>query len=37
MNILLFAPALLLAYISILGYKKTVLQLFICGLVQVYL
>ncbi|XP_059472643.1 lethal(2)neighbour of tid protein [Neocloeon triangulifer] len=37
MNILLFAPALLLAYIAILGFKKTVLQLFICGLIQALL
>jgi len=35
MNILLYAPALLLAYIVLLGYKQTVLQLFICGMFQV--
>ncbi|XP_065339542.1 lethal(2)neighbour of Tid protein [Cloeon dipterum] len=37
MNILMFAPALLIAYIAILGFKKTILQLFVCGLIQVLL
>ncbi|KAK7073909.1 dolichyl-P-Man:Man(5)GlcNAc(2)-PP-dolichol alpha-1,3-mannosyltransferase [Halocaridina rubra] len=34
MNILLFAPALLMAYLHCLGLKRTVLQLFICASVQ---
>jgi len=34
MNILLYSPVLLIAYIAILGYKHTVLQLLICGLFQ---
>nr|XP_027230958.1 lethal(2)neighbour of tid protein-like [Penaeus vannamei] len=37
MNILLFAPALLLAYLRCLGFKKTILQLTICAAVQVLL
>uniref|UniRef100_A0A0A1XQP3 dolichyl-P-Man:Man5GlcNAc2-PP-dolichol alpha-1,3-mannosyltransferase n=1 Tax=Zeugodacus cucurbitae TaxID=28588 RepID=A0A0A1XQP3_ZEUCU len=37
MNILLFAPALLLFYIMNLGYLKTVLQLAICGGLQLLL
>lgn len=37
MNILLFAPALLLFYIANLGYLKTVLQLAICGGLQLLL
>jgi hypothetical protein len=35
MNVLMFAPALLLAYLAILGFKKTIIQLFICGSIQV--
>lgn len=35
MNILLFAPAILLMYIVCLGNVKTIIQLGICGLVQV--
>lgn len=34
MNVLLFAPAILLLYITNLGYAKTVLQLFVCGVIQ---
>ncbi|XP_037945262.1 lethal(2)neighbour of tid protein 2 [Teleopsis dalmanni] len=34
MNILLFAPALLLFYITNLGYVKALLQICICGFVQ---
>lgn len=37
MNILLFAPALLAAYLIILGFKRTIIQLFICASVQVAL
>ncbi|XP_039954595.1 lethal(2)neighbour of tid protein 2 [Bactrocera tryoni] len=37
MNILLFAPALLLFYIVNLGYLKTILQLAICGGLQLLL
>jgi len=35
MNILLYSPALLAAYITVLGYKQTVVQLMICGGFQV--
>lgn len=35
MNILLYAPGLLLAYLTNLGFKKTILQLVICALVQI--
>lgn len=35
MNILLFAPAILMMYLSCLGYVQTFYQLFICALVQV--
>uniref|UniRef100_A0A182K6K7 dolichyl-P-Man:Man5GlcNAc2-PP-dolichol alpha-1,3-mannosyltransferase n=1 Tax=Anopheles christyi TaxID=43041 RepID=A0A182K6K7_9DIPT len=37
MNILLFAPAILLLYITNLGWFKTGLQLAVCGLVQLAL
>lgn len=37
MNILLFAPALLIAYLAILGLRKTVVQLSICAFVQLVL
>lgn len=37
MNILLFAPAILLFYITNLGYVRTALQLFVCGVVQLIL
>lgn len=37
MNVLLFAPAILLLYITNLGYAKTAVQLAICGIVQVCL
>lgn len=37
MNILLFAPALLLFYVANLGYLKTILQLAICGVLQLLL
>ncbi|XP_055528289.1 lethal(2)neighbour of tid protein 2 [Wyeomyia smithii] len=37
MNILLFAPAILLLFITNLGYYKTCLQLMVCGMVQVVL
>jgi len=37
MNILLYSPALLLAYLAILGTKQTVVQLAICAGVQVVL
>lgn len=37
MNVLLFAPAILLLYITNLGYVKTIMQLAICGIVQVCL
>ncbi|SPP72972.1 lethal(2)neighbour of tid protein 2 [Drosophila guanche] len=37
MNILLFAPALLLFYLANLGVLKTVLQLSVCGVIQLLL
>ena len=37
MNILLFSPALLLAYLINLGLVKTAIQLFICGVIQIIL
>lgn len=37
MNILLYAPCLLLAYITNLGIKKTVFHLTICGVIQLVL
>ncbi|XP_066590986.1 lethal(2)neighbour of Tid protein [Prorops nasuta] len=37
MNILLFAPALLIAYLCNLGFFKTVINLIICGLIQLLL
>ncbi|XP_052896265.1 lethal(2)neighbour of tid protein 2 [Anopheles moucheti] len=37
MNILLFAPAILLLYITNLGWLKTVLQLTVCGMIQLIL
>lgn len=37
MNVLLFAPAILMFYIVYLGYVKTIIQLMVCGLVQVLL
>lgn len=37
MNILLFAPALLIAYLCILGTFKTLIHLFICASVQLIL
>lgn len=37
MNILLFAPAILMFYIINLGYVKTLLQLIVCGAVQLIL
>lgn len=37
MNILLFAPAILVLYITNLGYFKTLKQLIVCGLVQLIL
>lgn len=37
MNILLFAPALLTAYICNLGMFKTIIHLFICALIQLIL
>lgn len=37
MNVLLYAPALLLAYITLLGFKNTVKQLTICASVQLVL
>lgn len=37
MNILLFAPALLVAYLAILGIQKTIVQLAICAVVQLVL
>lgn len=37
MNILLFAPALLVAYICNLGIIKTIIHLFICALIQLLL
>lgn len=37
MNILLFSPALLIAYICNLGFIRTILHLGICGVIQVIL
>ncbi|CAK9810955.1 Lethal(2)neighbour of tid protein [Anthophora quadrimaculata] len=37
MNILLFAPALLIAYICNLGIMRTIVHLFICALIQLLL
>lgn len=37
MNILLYAPALFFFYLTNLGFKGTIIQLFICGLIQVVL
>lgn len=37
MNILLFAPALLIAYLCALGTLKTLIHLFICALIQLIL
>lgn len=37
MNILLYAPALFFFYLVNLGFKGTIVQLFICGLIQVIL
>ncbi|XP_076231483.1 alg3, alpha-1,3- mannosyltransferase [Calliopsis andreniformis] len=37
MNILLFAPALLVAYLCNLGLFKTIIHLFICGFIQIIL
>ncbi|XP_076647034.1 alg3, alpha-1,3- mannosyltransferase [Halictus rubicundus] len=37
MNILLFAPALLIAYLCNLGLLKTIIQLLICGSIQLIL
>uniref|UniRef100_A0A182RCL8 dolichyl-P-Man:Man5GlcNAc2-PP-dolichol alpha-1,3-mannosyltransferase n=1 Tax=Anopheles funestus TaxID=62324 RepID=A0A182RCL8_ANOFN len=37
MNILLFAPAILLLYITNLGWLKTGLQLTVCGMIQLIL
>uniref|UniRef100_A0A182PDP9 dolichyl-P-Man:Man5GlcNAc2-PP-dolichol alpha-1,3-mannosyltransferase n=1 Tax=Anopheles epiroticus TaxID=199890 RepID=A0A182PDP9_9DIPT len=37
MNILLFAPAILLLFITNLGWLKTVLQLTVCGVIQLVL
>ncbi|KAJ8733939.1 hypothetical protein PYW07_014490 [Mythimna separata] len=37
MNILLYAPALFFFYLTNLGLKETIIQLFICGLIQVVL
>lgn len=37
MNILLFAPAILMFYLTNLGYVKTMLQLMVCGAVQLIL
>ncbi|XP_014205863.1 lethal(2)neighbour of Tid protein [Copidosoma floridanum] len=37
MNILLFAPALLIAYITNLGLLKTIAQLFVCAFLQLLL
>ena len=37
MNILLFAPALLIAYLVNLGLTKTAIQLLICGAIQLFL
>lgn len=37
MNVLLFAPAILLFYLTSLGYAKTLIQLIVCGVVQLVL
>lgn len=37
MNILLYAPALFFFYLVNLGFKGTIIQLFICGIIQVVL
>lgn len=37
MNILLYAPALFFFYLTNLGFKATIVQLFICGVIQVVL
>lgn len=37
MNILLFAPAILMFYLTNLGYVKTIVQLIVCGMVQLIL
>lgn len=37
MNVLLFAPAILMFYIVNLGYIKTMIQLIVCGMVQLIL
>ncbi|XP_058125703.1 lethal(2)neighbour of tid protein [Anopheles ziemanni] len=37
MNILLFAPAILLLFITNLGWVKTLLQLTVCGVIQIVL
>ncbi|KAH9634177.1 hypothetical protein HF086_001379 [Spodoptera exigua] len=37
MNILLYAPVLFFFYLTNLGFKGTVIQLFICGMIQVVL
>ncbi|KFB40388.1 AGAP007168-PA-like protein [Anopheles sinensis] len=37
MNILLFAPAILLLFITNLGWMKTLLQLTVCGVIQLVL
>lgn len=37
MNVLLFAPAILMFYITNLGYVKTIVQLIVCGAVQLIL
>lgn len=34
MNILLFAPGILMLYLTSLGYVKTIIQLAVCGVVQ---
>ncbi|CAH0600328.1 unnamed protein product [Chrysodeixis includens] len=37
MNILLYAPALFFFYLTNLGFKGTLIQLFICGIIQLVL
>ncbi|XP_065173048.1 LOW QUALITY PROTEIN: lethal(2)neighbour of tid protein 2 [Atheta coriaria] len=37
MNILLYSPCLLLAYMANLNWKQTISNLFICGIVQLFL
>lgn len=37
MNILLYAPALLFFYLVNLGFKETIKQLFVCGIIQLML